>query len=400
MICGGATCARKRSGLPEFNPPPVFTAGTPTLEDVIAQTNRSLSVNALSSNSLTISSPDIAYKLSGNFRWERPDRFRLDTKLFSSAMGVPLAAGSNADLFWLQTSRPTPTIYYARHNEFDNQQGGRHVLPVSPLWLREAFGIVELDPQGQHEGPTTRPDGKLEVVSYIPSARGSYQRVLVIAPTTGTIEETRLYDQSGKMIAIARMMQHQYYSGINWSLPHQVQIQLIPDVGDAISFTVDVGYYQTNETSPGKIYEFPDTTGISTVDLVRINAASQPQSSMQQYTAQQEQYGAGQGSVNNGGANSGNTGYAPEQLPWTVQQAPYGSPAQPPSGLPVGTPNGSQFNGATPNGTMPNGAAGSLPGSGVTDQPTALYSPGVTAPVYRTSAQPASTQGWQGNLRR
>ncbi len=256
MVCGGATCARKRSGLPEFNPPPVFTAGTPTLEEVITQTNRSLSVNALSSNSLTISSPDIAYKLSGNFRWERPDRFRLDTKLFSSAMGVPLAAGSNADLFWLQTSRPTPTIYYARHNEFDNQQGGRHVLPVSPLWLREAFGIVELDPQGQHEGPTTRPDGKLEVVSFIPSARGSYQRVLVIAPTTGTIEETRLYDQSGKMIAIARMMQHQYYSGINWSLPHQVQIQLIPDVGDAISFTVDVGYYQTNETSPGKIYEF------------------------------------------------------------------------------------------------------------------------------------------------
>lgn len=393
MICGGATCAKKRSGLPEFNPPPVFTAGTPTLEDVITQTNRSLSVNALSSNSLTISSPDIAYKLSGNFRWERPDRFRLDTKLFSSAMGVPLAAGSNADLFWLQTSRPTPTIYYARHNEFDNQQGGRHVLPVSPLWLREAFGIVELDPQGQHEGPTTRPDGKLEVVSYIPSARGSYQRVLVIAPTTGTIEETRLYDQSGKMIAIARMMQHQYYSGINWSLPHQVQIQLIPDVGDAISFTVDVGYYQTNETSPGKIYEFPDTTGISTVDLVRINAASQPQASMQQYTSQQEQYGAGNNGVGNfgggqGSVNSGNIGGAPEQLPWTVQQAPYGV-TQPLNG------NGSTLGppaGSSPNGTLPNG--------GATDQPSAQYTPGVTAPVYRTTAQPASTQSWQGNLRR
>ncbi|MFO0939135.1 MAG: hypothetical protein U0930_00055 [Pirellulales bacterium] len=400
MVCGGATCARKRTGLPEFNPPPVFTEGTPSLDQVMAQTNRSLAIKSLSSNSLTIKSPELAYPLSGHFRWERPDKLRLETKLVTSALGVPLAAGSNSDLFWLQTSRPTPTIFYARHNEFENQLGGRHVLPVSPLWLREAFGIIELDPQMVHEGPTTMPDGKLEVVTQIPTARGNYKRTIIMAPTTGTIEETRLNDPNGKLVAQARLLQHQFYSGINWSLPHQVQISLLPDVGEPITFSLDVGYYQYNEAMSPKSFVFPDTTGLTSVDLVRLNGKLQQETNLSEYSQQAQAYtqaGQQQGSA----AGTQN----PAQAYGSVTQ-PYGSP-----NVGAGTMTGGSLTGGSlqwttsPHANVPsldyNQPQLGSPVSGPASNPDSTLdgTPGaITPPVYRTNS--ASLQNWQGNLRR
>jgi|694.fasta_scaffold00333_48 hypothetical protein len=276
MTCGGATCVPRRSALPEFSPPLVFQAGTPSLEQLVQQTNRSLRVERLASNTLTIDSPDLAYKLSGTFAWERPHNMRLETKLFSSALGSPLAAGSNSQVFWLQVQRPSPTIYFASHNDFESQNGPRHVLPVSPLWLREAFGIVEMDPAGRHEGPRVRADGRLEVISNIPSPRGDYRRLLIMAAKTGTIEETMLYNQSGKLVAHARLSDHQYYSSIDWSLPHRIAVQLQPDVGPPLTFALDVGLYLVNEApSSNSSFSFPDTAGLSTVDLVQANAQMQ-----------------------------------------------------------------------------------------------------------------------------
>jgi hypothetical protein len=354
--------------LPEFNPPPVFTDGTPTLGELIEKTNRSLAVNSLASNSLTIDGPEFP-SLSGNFRWERPDNFRLETKKFSRAFGTPLAAGSNADMFWLQSSYPTPTVYYARHNEFDNQLGGRHVLPVSPLWLREAFGIVELDPQGQHEGPTIRADGKLEVVSYIPLQRGAYRRKLTMAPATGTIEEITLYDHTGKLVAMAKMSQHQYYSAINWSLPHQIQIQLLPDVGDPITFKVDVAFYQTNDEAPPNSFTFPDTTGFKQVDLVRFNESMQHEAYGHLNSDRPQPAMTAPASTNPSFNNQSNFNQANpamhysspplEQQPWQVQ------PVQP----------------------------------STTPDLSAQKSSGITNPIYRTASQP-NTQSWQDNLRR
>lgn len=375
MVCGGATCAgKRRSAIPEFNPPPVFTSGTPTLGEIVETTNRSLAVNTLSSNSLTISSTELSQTLSGNFRWERPDNFRLETKLFTRALGTPLAAGSNSNMFWMQMARPTPTIFFARHNEFEYQQGGRHVLPVSPLWLREAFGIVELDPQGQHEGPTVRADGKLEVVSYIPSPRGAYRRTLTVAPTTGTIEETRLYDHSGKLIAVANMSQHQYYSAIDWSLPHQVKIQLLPDFGDPISFTVDVAFYQTNDQAPPNSFAFPDTTGLTTVDLVRLNESLQRDASGNQ---RENQLGNIEPSYTNSGLGSAvNSGLL--------------SPPQSDPSMPQST--------ALPENQLP-WQVHTHPKAENTRDQSAQTPTAISNPIYRTASQPGVT-GWKDSLRR
>ncbi len=270
FVSGGATCAKRKTLRDEFRPPVVFEE-TPTLQQIADHVNRSLSIERLASNNLTVTSPDFSGKLKGNFQWERPHRFTFDAYFAMKSLGVVLAAGSNEDMFWLQSPSP-PTVYFALHDEFENQSGARYILPVSPLWLREALGVIEFDPAGQHEEPIMRSDGKVEVVSYMPSPRGAYRRVLVMR-SLDVIEQTRLYDYSGKLVAVAQQSDHEYFSDINWSLPHNVIVQLYPDDGPALSFTIDVGFYLRNPppNSDPDAYAPPDPTGLSTVNLVKFN---------------------------------------------------------------------------------------------------------------------------------
>jgi hypothetical protein len=235
--------------------------------------NRSLTIQRIESSTLTITSPGLMGQLSGNLQWERPHNFSLQAYMGGGRlMGTVLAAGSNRDMFWLQSQMPPPpTLYYARHDDFESQLGPRHILPVSPLWLREALGIVEFDPTFEHEGPIVRSDNKLEVRSLIPSPRGPYHRVVVFAPHTLAVEETRLYDQSMKLVANAQLSEHDPRQE---GLPHKIIVELIPDDGNTLSFTIDVGFYRLNQTANAQTTAFtmPDATGLSTVDLVQANA--------------------------------------------------------------------------------------------------------------------------------
>jgi hypothetical protein len=274
-VSSGATCAWNRK-MPtlrsEFAPPLVFQS-TPNLDQLIAFANRSQAIDRIESNTIKVTSPDMGgQKLNGDIQWERPLNFSMHAYFGSRAFGTALAAGSNSQRFWLQQSSP-PTLYYADYAAFESQPGPRHILPVSPIWLREAMGIVEFDSSWQHSGPHVRVDGRLEVQSLIPSPRGPYQRVVAFAPGTGAIEETTLKDPSGKLIARALQSQHEYYSAIDFSLPHKIIVELEPD-GSSLAFTVEVGFYTLNQPSSARSspFEFPDTTGLSQVDLVRANA--------------------------------------------------------------------------------------------------------------------------------
>jgi hypothetical protein len=274
FVSGGATCSKRRTE-DLFAPPIVFEA-PPTLPEIAEQINRSLALEHLESNTLTISSDEMPTKLRGNMKWERPHNFSLEAYPGTKLMGLALAAGSNSEMFWLQTRVPSPpTLYYARHDDFNSQSGPRKILPVSPLWLREALGVIEMDPALHHDEPIERPDGKLEVRSLIPTPRGPYSRHVVLDARTATIEQTLLYDQIGKLIAHAQQSKHEYYAAIDFSLPHRVDIQLQPDIGPMIAFTVEVGFYLVNESAENEAdaFRFPDTRGITTVPLI----ASDPQ---------------------------------------------------------------------------------------------------------------------------
>ncbi|MEZ6134015.1 MAG: hypothetical protein R3C53_03795 [Pirellulaceae bacterium] len=286
FVSGGATCAKRKTIRDEFLPPFVFQE-SPTLEQIVERVNHSLAIQQLESNNLTITSPDMTGKLSGSMIWERPDRFKLQAYLGTKALGTAFAAGSNSNMFWLHQRMPSPpTIYWAAHQPFDAQTGPRQILPVSPLWLREALGVVEFDPHAKHEGPHVRPDQKLEVVSYIPSHRGTYRRVLVMDAQTLAIEQTQLYDQNSKMVGNAHQSEHQYYSALDWSLPHRVSIELHPDYGPPLAFTIEVGFYIVNPAvKDASAFAPPDNTGIVTVDLVEFNARGQATATPPNYTS-------------------------------------------------------------------------------------------------------------------
>ncbi len=275
LVTGGATCAR-RQVIPEFAPPVVFTS-TPTLPELTQRINRSLSVQRLESNTMTITSDGLAAKLAGSLAWERPHNFSLQAYPGTRLLGLAFAAGSNANEFWLQKQMGgPPTLYYANHNDFENQLGPRRMLPVSPLWLREALGVVELDPAMQHIGPRIMPGSdnknKLVIESFIPSPRGPYRRVLVLDGQTSVVEQTLLYDRvgaDGKLVAVAQQSAHQYYSAIDYSLPHKVNIQLQPDEGPPLAFSVEVEFFMVNEaaSSDPAAFTMPEATGLSTVNI-------------------------------------------------------------------------------------------------------------------------------------
>jgi hypothetical protein len=274
--CGGATCARRKT-ISEFTPPVVFQE-KPSLEQLITQINRNQAIERLSSTSVTLSSPDATGSLTGNLSWRRPMDLRLQAYPGTRLLGNAIDAGSNADAFWLQTQMGgPPTLYYARHDQFEMQLGPRRVLPVSPLWIREALGIVEFDPDLPHEGPIARADGNVEIRSLIPSPRGDYRRVVVVEPTRATLRELWLYDPWGRMVARASQSEHQYYSAIDANLPHRVDLQLQPNEGPVMSLTIRVYSYAINQPSGDETlrYVMPDPTGISVVDLVQANSAGQ-----------------------------------------------------------------------------------------------------------------------------
>ena len=275
FTCAGATCSwARRQTLAEFAPPVVFQA-RPSLDLIQQYVNRSLQINSLESNNLKVSGPELAINLSGELKWQRPHNFLFEAYAGTKMMGTAMAAGSNQDMFWLKTQLPPPpTLYFARHDEFENLPGPRQILPVSPLWLREALGVIEMDPSLVHQEPIEQPNGRFEVVSMIPSPRGAYRRHVVLDPRTGVIEETKLYNHAGVLVASAQQTEHQYYSAIDFTLPHKVDVQLQSETGgNKLAFTIEVGFYLINQPLGSTVNPFvpPESSGLTKKNLVTMD---------------------------------------------------------------------------------------------------------------------------------
>lgn len=276
--CGGATCARRRT-VPEFTPPVVFE-NKPTLEQLLVRLNRTQAIERMHSGTVTLSSAESSTELSGNLSWHRPHCFRLQAYPGATRMlGDALDAGSNEEAFWLLTKIPGQPhmLYYAQHGPFESQLGPRRILPVSPLWIREALGVIEFDPNGQHDGPLDRPDGKVEIRSTIPSPRGNYQRTVIVEPTRATVQQLVLEDPEGKVVAAAQQSEHQFYPALDLSLPHRVDLQL--QTSEVLAFTLRIGLpYTINEVVGDEAlrYVMPSPSGLNVIDLVRANETAGP----------------------------------------------------------------------------------------------------------------------------
>jgi hypothetical protein len=270
FVGGGATCLPRRT-IPDFQPTPIFNA-PPSWEQLAEALNRSRNIQSLQSNSVTVKANN-QNSINTNVTWSRPKRFRLTASVLGLA-GVDI--GSNDEVFWMAIrDGGQPTMYFARHNEFDLQVD-RPVLPVSPEWLIQAMGVCELDlarlvPQQQ---PISRPDGMIEISTWEPTPIGNFRRTMVVDPKYGYCREVFLFDPTPRLVAHAKQFKHQYYASVQTSLPHQVKVQLLPSGNPPFELDISIASYVINGLAPDNLNQFamPNSMGYKMEDLGRAGA--------------------------------------------------------------------------------------------------------------------------------
>ncbi len=146
------------------------------------------------------------------------------------------------------------------------------MLPIQPQWLVEAFGLVQLDPAGVHEGPYQHGPGQLEIRSRIASPDGELTKLMVLHDRFGWIQEQHWYDPRGQLIASVFASQHQFDPTIGVSLPHVIDVRLPPP---ALSLRISVDTYAVNQMygDPAQLWAMPAFEGYPLIDL----AAGAPQ---------------------------------------------------------------------------------------------------------------------------
>ncbi len=270
FVSSGATCIPRRSHN-EFQPPALFQT-PPDIVQLSEAINRTRAVQQLQSNAVTVRIPDLP-TLSAKIVWERPRRFRMTGGL-SRMTGTDFDLGSNDDMFWMATRHgPSPSLYYARHDQFASQID-RQILPVSPEWLIEAMGIVDLDPSNVIGSPRPLADGLIEIESTIASPIGQYRRTLHVDPKYGLVRQVLLRDPTGRLLASSILSNHQYYQTIQTSLPHKAKVQLIPSGGPPMNLEVDIGFYTVNDNQgqDPERWSAPQSAGFTLIDLVQLNS--------------------------------------------------------------------------------------------------------------------------------
>ncbi|EMI22303.1 hypothetical protein RMSM_00750 [Rhodopirellula maiorica SM1] len=278
MICfvsGGATCARREAPMP-YPPPPVAFNETPSLDELAAVMNRTGSIQQLSTNTATVevlTMPNIP-KLSATLSLQRERRFRLRASL-PIVLGAGMDMGSNDEVFWFEVPEGvtmSKTLYYAEHAKY-RQQLQRAVLPVDPTWVMDALGLVQLDPATVVNGPVKRDDGKLEIRSVIQMPDGLYQRVYLIEPSAGYVTNQFMYSPDNHLIAQSTATNHRYYAEHQCALPHQVELNLTPAMGQPLSMKITIGSYTVNQLLSGdpQLFTMPQDAS-QMVDLTTLSA--------------------------------------------------------------------------------------------------------------------------------
>lgn len=248
-------------------PPEAFT-GRPELQDVVYVVNANTDrVQQLQTTGASLRVDGVP-PLRANLAFERPRNFRLRAELFQFT-GRELDVGSNEDVFWFWVRRDErPAVYYARHDQFHHSPA-RDLIPIEPEQLIESMGLVHLDPQGRHEGPIVRDDNQLEIRSLIPSERGDLTRVLIIDANYGWVLEQQLFDHDGQLLVWAKADGYRFYSTDGVSLPHHIEVQVVPGQPSQLAFALDVSSYLINRLygESAHLWTIPQIEGAPSVDI-------------------------------------------------------------------------------------------------------------------------------------
>jgi len=286
----GATCLPRGPWQKKHPTPPVVFEQFPTLQEVLVVVNNSQRVKQLDAQGARVSAPGTP-RLRASMALERPRQLRLRAGVFDFS-GPELDLGSNDELFWFWIKQhPQPAVYYARHDEFDDSQA-RQMMPIDFRWFSDALGLVELDPDDVHEGPLRAGNGKLEIRTHLPTRQGEMLRVTVIDDRYGWVLEQHVRDPGGQLMVSIHCSRYRFYPAHGVSLPHQVEIHLLPGHANQMKLELDVAAYQINRVSPSpkELWEMPAYEGYPAVDIITLPAAESGRSEQQRREEQRVGY--------------------------------------------------------------------------------------------------------------
>ncbi len=204
--------------------------------------------------------------LRANLAFQREKNFRLRGE--TSITGPEVDLGSNNDEFWFWIRRAQPpALYYCRHDRYATSNA-RQILPVNPIWLIEALGVVTFDPTWTHVGPASVGSGRIEIRSTQPPSMSlePLTRILVIDETRATVLEQHLYDYRGARLATAKLSKHQHDQASGVTMPRSVEIDW---PATQFKITIELTELQINQPfgDPRQLFSRPQYASYHDIDL-------------------------------------------------------------------------------------------------------------------------------------
>jgi hypothetical protein len=259
--------------------PVVFSSTRPTRDAIIEQ----LAANAQRIDQIEASvrvALDGSPPLAGTLVVEMPRRLRLKAGLLGMTDGG-IDVGSNDAEFWLWSKSSLgaaePVILWSRHDEFDHSPLAGQ-LRLRPQWIIDALGFMELPAAESITGPFPRADGRQELRIVEPMGNETLTRIIVVDSRRGYVLQQSLYDTSGRLIAYANSLKHQYFPDHQVSLPRHIEITALPAQGPPIELTVSLTSISINalQIDPTQTWARPNPPDVPSVELSTVAAPAGP----------------------------------------------------------------------------------------------------------------------------
>lgn len=237
------------------------------LPELVAHLNRTAErVTALRAAQFKIHSRGAGFEpipLSASLMVETPRNFRL---VASSLMGPEVDLGSNSEEFWFWAKRAQKHIFMARHDQIARAQQ-RFPIPFQPDWLIEAMGVIPLNEAELTYEPGVPGSNRASLVSQRISPQGRpVRKVTVVDTCHGVIVEHVLYDETGRLIASARMSEHYREPLADVVLPARIDLDWPQE---QLGLTMTLGRMEVNPSLPLQAWTLPSYPGYPVVDLGR-----------------------------------------------------------------------------------------------------------------------------------
>ncbi|MGE3314428.1 MAG: hypothetical protein AB7O26_04875 [Planctomycetaceae bacterium] len=245
---------------------PALPADAPKAE-IVGRVNENISrVSSWRSDNVRISSrtPMMRIKIDAKIAVESPKNFRL---MANSIRGDEADFGCNDELFWFWSRDSEPRcVFHARHDQVADSEQLRQ-LPFQPDWLMEVLGVVPLNEEELtlHVESSSRHEASLISERLLPSGK-AVKRVILVDTQYGRVLQHSLYDDSGRLIAKAKLSRHDRDPVSGAILPRMIDIEW-PQANN-LSMTMEIGKLTVNPASvPAQMFALPRKPGYAALDL-------------------------------------------------------------------------------------------------------------------------------------